>query len=218
MADEHLLNIKGFMDYAVWSPTWISDGHFAVQKVKVKLGTHLTSTDAVICAYPKAKGVKYMEDSEITEAFRGFNGLRVEFTRSPWQHRTASLFLDASGNAAWFNADYCDALRIESLYGPAPMFSAPKKDEKVAWFNAPTLDDATVVIMPMNVPVDWDQVARTVAAATSLEAEPSASRFTNMPEPPPEEDVGDDHDEDGEGNDAQLALQNEPTEGEGETV
>jgi hypothetical protein len=185
MSEDLLFNIKKFMERVVWTPSWISNGHFAVLKTRVKLGTHLTSSDAVICAYPTADDVQPWEDEKIIDVLAAFKDIRVEFTRSPWCHRNAALFLDASGHAAWFNADYCDALRVETLYGPSPMFSKPGTEAAVAYYDAPTLAEASIVIMPMRTPVDWDQVARTVAAATSVE-EPSAMPFTNM-EPPPDE-------------------------------
>ena len=194
MAEDHLFNIKKFMNHVVWSPSWISNGIFAASKVRVKLGTHLTSDDAVICAYPAAKLVTEYEDQKMVEILTGFTGPRVEFTRSPWQHDNAALFLDASGNAAWFNADYCDALKLGILYGPSPMFATPEIQKSAAFFDGPTFDETAVVIMPMTVPVDWDQVARTVAASTNLESTPTATTFADMPAPP--EEPGEEEDED----------------------
>lgn len=183
MPEDHLLNIKPFMQIAVWTPRWISNGHFAVLKERVKLGVHLTSKDALICAFPKAVVNEPWEDEKMVGNLTTFTGLRVEFTRSPWCHKNAALFLDASGNAAWFNADYCDALRIQTLYGPAAMFAA-KEEISAPYFDGPTFDESTIAIMPMTVPVDWDQVARTVAAASIEDA--TAATFADMPQAEPE--------------------------------
>jgi hypothetical protein len=181
VSEETGFNIKKFMERAVWTPTWISNGHFAVRKLLVKLGKHLTSDDAIICAFPSAKVVVGWDDEKMTTTLGAVDGVRVEFTRSPWCHRNAALFLDANGNAAWFNADYCDALKIGALFGPSQMFAKPgDKEVSVPWCDQPTFEEATIVIMPMRVPVDWDQVARTVAAATSLE-EATAEQFADMP-------------------------------------
>lgn len=185
MADDHLFSIARFMDAVLWTPSWVSNGHFAAKKERVKLGLHLTSNDAVICAYPKAKTITEWDDGKVEATFSEFAGIRVEFARSPWCHRNAALFLDATGHAAWLNADYCDALRLETVYGPAAMFAPEQGGKTAPYLNAPIFDDATVVIMPMTVPVDWDQVARTVAAATSME-DATATRFDGMPEPEPE--------------------------------
>jgi hypothetical protein len=191
VAEDTRFNVKKFMDHVVWTPTWLSNGHFAVKKMLVKLGEHLTSNDALICAYPNATGVMEWDDEKIVAALGTFDGLRVEFIRSPWCHRNAALFLDENGNAAWFNADYCDALNIAALYGPSAMFAKAKTKAKadeidasagVPYISAPTFEEASIVIMPMRVPVDWDQVARTVASATSLE-EAAPERFNDMPAP-----------------------------------
>jgi hypothetical protein len=188
VAEDTRFNVKKFMDHVVWTPTWISNGHFAVKKMLVKLGEHLTSNDAVICAYPTAERVMEWADEKIVDVLGSFDGVRVEFSRSPWCHRNAALFLDDNGRAAWFNADYCDALNIAALYGPSAMFAKPKAkadvivDDSVPYISAPTFEEAAIVIMPMRVPVDWDQVARTVASATSLE-DAAPERFNDMPAP-----------------------------------
>lgn len=187
MADDGLFTIKKFMEFVAWTESWVSNGHFAVKKARVKLGTHLTSNDAVMCAYPNAKGIIEKDETEFETALR-FEMLRVSFTRSPWRHADAALFLDESGHAAWFNADYCDALGIAVLFGPSAMFTA-EDDKATPYYDAPTFDEASIVIMPMEVPVDWDQVARTVAAATSVD-DATEGRLVDIPATATDGEVG----------------------------
>lgn len=177
MAKDPRFNVRSYMQTVVWSEHWLSNGHFAVLKEAVKLGSHMTSRDAICCAFPKAENVQEFTD----EKFAGILNVeakRVEFRRSPWTYENATLFLDDGGNAAWFSADYCASLNITSLWGPVTGIAS--------FFNAATFEEASVVIMPMKTSADWDTMARAIAASASFE-ESAAPEPTPMMDVPPAE-------------------------------
>ena len=120
---------KMFKDQAVISPSWISNGHFAIRKdaTEPRIAASFASVETVTAVYgDRAK--REMTDAEVEKCIP--SGIRKAFYASPWilaqrGFSKAPPMLrmyetEDRSERAFFNVDYLDALeKPEILYGPS---------------------------------------------------------------------------------------------------